>query len=261
MTKSIGLVVPCFNESSRFPFSMWKQLIDSIDGCIFLFVDDGSKDSTEKILRKLERESNIKVLVLDSNLGKGNAIRTGFIHLQEIAPELGALGYVDSDGAFSAEDLTRILESSREALCKADSGFLDAIISSRVVLAGRNITRKLSRHYLGRIIATVLTSKWENAPYDTQCGFKIFRKSEHFLKAIQEPFRTRWFVDIELMMRIGRNKPDKLQLWEEPLNEWREVPGSKLHLSSFIRVMYEIQIARREIGAYEFEKRNFNGPN
>lgn len=261
MNNSIGLVIPCFNESDRFPYSMWKELVDSIDGCIFLFVDDGSKDSTEQILCKLEGESKIKVLALDSNLGKGNAIRQGFIHLQEIAPDLGAMGFVDSDGAFSAEDITRILESSREALSNPNSGSLDAVISSRVALAGRHIKRKLSRHYLGRIIATVLTSNWENAPYDTQCGFKIFRKSEYFLKAVQEPFKTRWFIDIELMMRIGRNKPDKLQLWEEPLNQWQEVPGSKLRPSSFMRIMFEIQIARREIGAYQVEKRNFDGPN
>jgi dolichyl-phosphate beta-glucosyltransferase len=261
MSRAIGLVVPCFNEFKRFPYSMWKDLVDSVDGCIFLFVDDGSKDSTDQILRKLEKESNIKVLALDSNLGKGNAIRTGFMHLQEIAPELGALGYVDSDGAFSKEDISRILESSREALCSPNSGYLDAVISSRVALAGRQIKRKLSRHYLGRIIATLLTSRWEDAPYDTQSGFKVFRKSSFFLKAIQEPFKTRWFIDIELMMRIGRNKPAKLQLWEEPLNEWREVPGSKLRFNSFIRVMFEIQIARREISAYQIQKRNLDGPN
>lgn len=261
MSKSIGLVVPCFNESNRFPYSMWKELVDSIDGCIFLFVDDGSKDATDQILRKLERESNIKVLALDSNLGKGNAIRQGFIHLHEIAPDLAAMGYVDSDGAFSAEDITRILESSREVLSNPNSVSLDAVISSRVALAGRNIKRKLSRHYLGRIIATFLTSNWENAPYDTQCGFKIFKNSEYFLKAIQEPFRTRWFIDIELMMRIGRNKPDKLQLWEEPLNQWREVSGSKLRPSSYARIIFEIQIARREIDAYRLEKRKFDGPN
>jgi glycosyltransferase involved in cell wall biosynthesis len=240
---------------------MWKELVDSIDGCIFLFVDDGSKDSTNQILRKLERESNIKVLALDSNFGKGNAIRLGFIYLQEIVPDLGAMGYVDSDGAFSKEDIARILESSREALSNPNSGSLDAVISSRVALAGRNIKRKLSRHYLGRIIATFLTSNWENAPYDTQCGFKIFRKSEYFLKAIQEPFRTRWFIDIELMMRIGRNKPDKLHLWEEPLNHWREVSGSKVRPNSYVRIIFEIQIARKEIDAYRLEKRNFDGPN
>ncbi len=261
MNKSIGLVIPCFNESNRFPYSMWKELVESIDSCIFLFVDDGSKDSTNQILRKLEKESNIMVLSLDSNLGKGNAIRQGFIHLQKIAPELGAMGYVDSDGAFSKEDITRILASSREAFINASSSFLDGIISSRAALAGRSIKRKRSRHYLGRIVATYLTSKWENAPYDTQCGFKVFRKSAFFLKAIQEPFKTRWFIDIELMTRIGRHKPDGLALWEEPLNQWQEVSGSKLRFNSFMRLIFEIQIARKEICAYQVEKGNIDGPN
>jgi hypothetical protein len=123
----------------------------------------------------------------------------------------------------------------------------DAVISSRVSLSGREINRKSSRHYLGRLIATVLTRKWSDAPYDTQSGYKLFLNSRSFRDAIESGFSTRWFVDVELLTRIGINNKGFLNVWEEPLFYWNDVAGSKLKSIKFHSIFLELLIARRQV--------------
>jgi dolichyl-phosphate beta-glucosyltransferase len=240
--KKIELVVPCFNEENRFPTDYWIEIIKLQPEIKWTFINDGSTDSTGAILDDISQKTSARVIHLDSNLGKGNAIRTGLVNVIAKDPSITFCGFVDADGAFSADDI----ESMR---CEAFQrlGQHDVIISSRVALAGRNISRKISRHYLGRIIATFITYKWENAPYDTQSGFKIFLKTQYFEKAISKQFQTRWFSDVELITRIGFQKHGDLSIWEFPLNTWKDVNESKIRLKNSPSILKEIFIARRQV--------------
>ena len=57
MKKTISIVVPCFNEEESLPiyFKEMKKIEKKMDYVSFeyVFVDDGSKDNTLKILRDL----------------------------------------------------------------------------------------------------------------------------------------------------------------------------------------------------------------
>jgi hypothetical protein len=132
-------------------------------------------------------------------------------------------------------------------------------VSSRVALAGRKIKRDPLRHYLGRVIATILTSSWEDAPYDTQSGFKLFRNSNSFQNAVNQEFKTKWFVDIELLTRIGINNGGALNIWEEPLTSWRDVEDSKLSMRDSPLLLSEIAIARREVLRLIKKRKSKNG--
>jgi hypothetical protein len=124
------------------------------------------------------------------------------------------------------------------------------MLSSRVALAGREIRRNPSRHYLGRVVATFLTRSWIDAPYDTQSGFKIFSNTESLRSALENDFKTSWFVDIEILTRIGNSNGGLLNIWEEPLTFWRDVAGSKLKLSKIPKLLIEIFIARKEVSRF-----------
>jgi hypothetical protein len=124
---------------------------------------------------------------------------------------------------------------------------MDAVISSRVSLSGREINRKSSRHYLGRLIATYLTRQWSDAPYDTQSGYKLFVNSTSFREAIKSDFATKWFVDVELITRVGINNKGVLNIWEEPLLFWNDVDGSSLKMRNYYSIFFEIIFARRQV--------------
>jgi|688.fasta_scaffold379107_2 dolichyl-phosphate beta-glucosyltransferase len=230
-----AFVVPCFNEESRFDTSGWLEFLTHFPNTFFLFVDDGSSDQTFEILSQLNNV-NCQVLQLDGNVGKGEAIRKGFLYLLEIETHLDAVGFIDCDLAFAASDVTITSQLIRE--CEESTV---AIITSRVALAGREIHRKLSRYYIGRLISTFVCWGWKDAPYDTQSGCKIFRNNLIFRRAITSKFKTRWFFDIELLLRLYSEGG---KTWEVPVKHWRDVDGSKITLSKYLLILKEIILIR-----------------
>lgn len=255
MNKDIAIVIPCFNEASRLPIKYWSEIICDNPRVYWIFVDDGSTDNTSEILQELSKALPAKYYKSDRNLGKGNAIRFGLLNALGLSAEIEFFGYLDSDGAFSQSDIRRLIDIALTDSKVNYKNSSDAIISSRVALAGRSVVRKKSRHYIGRVIATILTANWNDAPYDTQSGFKLFKNSDSFRAAIKTPFLTKWFVDIELFVRIALLNQGEVRIWEEPLSTWKDVSDSKISLREFPRLIKEIVFARHQVLAL-LEKRN-----
>jgi hypothetical protein len=107
-------------------------------------------------------------------------------------------------------------------------------------LAGRNITRSTTRHHLARIIITIIGFVDKNIPYDPQTGFKIFYLRSKEKQVFAEKFKTRWFFDIEILRRWEKLTGSKIEIWEEPVNYWYEVGGSKVNKKQYIRIFKEI---------------------
>ena len=245
--KRIVIVVPCFNEARRFPMQYWREIITTESEIQWLFVDDGSRDGTFDLIKELCKDSTIHVIKLPKNLGKGNAIRLGLLETLRLNPTAEVIGYIDSDGAFSITDVFRLATMALGHIKSGKVQAIDALISSRAALAGRAINRKPTRHYLGRVIATLLTNKWQGTPYDTQSGYKLFRNSQAFRESVRNEFATRWFFDVELLTRIGITNHGKLNIWEEPLSSWNDIDGSKLSAREMHRISYELVVARRQV--------------
>lgn len=80
----VSLVVPVFNEEDTIPIFVEKvknfKYFEPFDMEI-LFINDGSSDSTESILNKLEKDdSSISVLHFSRNFGKEPALFAGLEH-------------------------------------------------------------------------------------------------------------------------------------------------------------------------------------
>jgi dolichyl-phosphate beta-glucosyltransferase len=245
MNKPIAIIVPCYNEELRLPVQYWKDIVRTENEIKWLFVDDGSSDRTFELLQEVCFETSSRAVRRLKNGGKGKAIRQGLLEILEIDPGVEVLGFLDSDGAFSKADIFRLAKISIDRTRNLTAETIDAVISSRVSLSGREINRKSSRHYLGRLIATYLTRKWSDAPYDTQSGYKLFVNSMSFREAIKYDFSTKWFVDIELITRVGINNKGFLNIWEEPLLFWNDVDGSSLKMRNYFSIFFEILFARR----------------
>ena len=84
MPALISLIVPCYNEEKALP-SFWaetKAVTDRMDAYFeFIFVDDGSRDGTLRILRELAAsDSRVKYISFSRNFGKESAMYAGFEH-------------------------------------------------------------------------------------------------------------------------------------------------------------------------------------
>ena len=236
--EEITLVVPLYNEEHRWDSAYWQEMLQVKD-VTWLFVDDGSIDGTHNLASRFCATHGATFLSLQGNMGKANALRAGMLHSLQADPT--AVGFIDGDGAFSPRDVEMgVSEFKNKCFDATGRAQYDSIWSSRVALAGRNIDRRATRHFLGRAIATLIAPGLPEIPYDTQCGFKIFRASDQLRSSLSAPFHTRWFFDVELLQRWIEATGEPMRVWEIPLLEWRDVPGSKISGFNSLAVAREI---------------------
>lgn len=238
-------VIPCFNEGKRFPIHYWQNLISSHPNITWLFIDDGSTDNTFDILSNISQLFfNCHSFSLPKNRGKGNAIREGFkLGLKNIGLyKYGA--YLDCDGAFDRNNVNDFLINYEEELDVNPNRF-DMIIGSRIAMAGYEIQRNFFRHLASRIVVTYVCWGWKNAPYDTQSGLKIFKASDSFFLSIENEFVTRWFFDIELMLRLINRSEGSFKIKEIPVKNWRDIRGSHINVKSLPTIFREMIRIRR----------------
>ncbi|MBV8317541.1 MAG: glycosyltransferase [Planctomycetaceae bacterium] len=239
------IVVPCYNERWRLDAAAFRALIAVQPNVDFLFVNDGSTDGTGELLDTLRREpgERFRVLHLERNGGKAEAVRRGLLHAEQI----GALyaGYWDAD-------LATPLEAIPEFVAHLDA-HPDVLIAfgARVRLLGCQIERRLARHYLGRIFATFVSLLFGVPVYDTQCGAKLFRMIPEVVRLFEAPFRSRWIFDVEILARFLRDRRDlgvqaiDAVIHEIPLLRWKDVAGSKVKPRDFLKAFFELWTIRR----------------
>ena len=85
MKKLISAVVPCYNEEESLP--LFYRRIRSVAETLpeadfeFVFVDDGSRDGTLRILRELAKEdARVRYLSFSRNFGKEAGMLAGLEH-------------------------------------------------------------------------------------------------------------------------------------------------------------------------------------
>ena len=243
---SILIVVPCHNESARFHPDAFSGFLAEKPDIGFIFVNDGSRDDTLKILRALAEKwpGRAQVIDLPKNAGKAEAVRLGMLAAFDASPFCA--GFWDADLATPLNEIPRLAEvlNSRPEC--------DIVIGARVKLLGRDIRRKLTRHYPGRIFGTVASIVLGMEIYDTQCGAKIFRTTDETQKLFRQPFHVNWTFDVEILARLVKTRREKGgkkaedSLYELPLNIWHDIPGSKLRMIDFFIALVEIfRIFRR----------------
>jgi glycosyltransferase involved in cell wall biosynthesis len=226
------MVVPCFNEEKRIKLNYWNDLTD-IPNVRWIFVNDGSTDGTKNVLYKI---TNATIIDINKNVGKAESIRKGITETyKKNSGESFWVGYLDADSAFEIEDIRKVIE-----LVYSKSSAYDSYWGSRVALAGRKITRNNFRHILSRILITIFGYKMRDLPYDPQTGFKIFKFNNQQMEIFEKRFETKWFVDLEILIRYQVLEKQIMKIWEEPVNTWKDVDGSNIRGFELITVVKDL---------------------
>jgi len=228
------IVVPCYNEADRLDADTFTAYAAAGPRVSFLFVNDGSTDNTAAVLEALHRSnpSVFDVHSMERNLGKAEAVRVGMLKAFEGGAAI--VGFWDADLSTPLRELDCFLDLLEQ---RPD---IEMVFGARINLLGRSINRKLSRHYIGRIFATVVATVLGLPIYDTQCGAKLFRANNGFVELLREPFLSKWIFDVEIIARSiaarhGTDRPSvRDTVYELPLREWNDVDGSKLRLRDFV---------------------------
>jgi len=231
------IVVPCYNEAGRLRTEEFIRFARAEPDVAFCLVNDGSSDDTSGMIRRIAAEMPGRALLLElaANHGKAEAVRQGILH---------AAGRIDCRffGFWDAD-----LSTPLSAIHHLSAGFdrdpeTLAVFGSRVQRLGTDIVRHAWRHYAGRVFATAASVTLSLPVYDSQCGAKIFRR-ECIAPLFQEPFVTDWLFDVEILARMRHvygTEQTRRRVYEAPLYEWKEVAGSKLRLTHFIKAPIDL---------------------
>lgn len=142
--KSITILVPCYNESASLHlfYERMADVMGKIDEYVFhiLFVNDGSRDSTLDIMRKLHAaDARVSYLDLSRNFGKETAM-------------IASLDYCDSDAViFMDADLQDPPELIPQMIREWENGYID-VYAKRKSRKGESWFKKFSSHLYYRIL-------------------------------------------------------------------------------------------------------------
>jgi len=244
----ITVVIPCFNEAARLSETAFTAFIESCPDVDFLFVNDGSTDSTEQVLRRLAEQNPARYRAhsLAINRGKAEAVREGLCVAFAQEPRPHYVGFWDADLATPLDaipGLASVLDQRPE---------VQMVFGARVMLLGRLIQRTWLRHYPGRVFATLVSLMLGIPIYDSQCGAKLFRANDEVAALFAKPFATRWIFDVEILARFiearltAGGSGAASGIYEYPLAEWHDVAGSKLGPADFALAIADLaRIHRR----------------
>ena len=243
---ALALVVPCYNEAARLDSQAFLAFAAAHPDVHLVMVDDGSGDETGAILARLREAAPASITVIrrERNGGKAEAVRAGMLAGIDRGARL--VGFIDADLSTPLRAIDDFLALLRVA---PDVEFA---LGSRVMLLGRDVTRRMTRHSLSRVFATAVSHALDLPVYDTQCGAKVLRVTPTTATLFAQPFRSPWIFDVELIARYLRlpqdpgERPRRERLYELVVPAWHDVPGSKLRARDFVRATVDLARIWRE---------------
>ncbi len=187
----VSIIIPAKNEVRRLPASLEKiarYLSGKLWPAEIIIVDNGSTDGTGDLVRQFA-ESHVWLpvrLIEERSPGKGAAVRTGmFQGTGEI------LFQCDADLSMPIEELDKLI---------AGLGINgDLAIGCREGICSNRQGEGLHRRLMGRAFNKLVRALDLSALPDTQCGFKVFRRSAAYNLFASQTI-TGWGFDVEILV-------------------------------------------------------------
>lgn len=198
MNKNIflSLVIPAYNEEKTIKGTLEKvlgYLTRKSFSYEVIVVDDGSKDKTSSIVGSFHN-SKIKLVKLETNKGKGGALREG------IGRSKGEnVIFMDADLSVPLENIDRFINELEK---------FEVVIASRRIKGAKILKHQpWHRETMGKVF-TLLTRFVTGVNLaDYTCGFKGFRGKEA-KRIFENSLIDRWAYDAEIMFlshKLGYN--------------------------------------------------------
>ncbi len=166
-TRLLSIVIPCYNEEKTI-----EKILDEVFSVNLgstkkeiIIVDDGSKDNTRKILKKLSnKHSEIRLIFQEKNQGKGAGLKRGLLE--------------------TTGDVVVIQDADLEYDPQEYMTLLDPILKNRadVVFGSRFMGGQPHRvvyfwHMIGNKFLTLLSNMFTNLNLtDMETCYKMFRR-------------------------------------------------------------------------------------
>lgn len=201
----LSIVIPAFNEEERLPLTLARlhaYLTLRAFSWEIIVVSNGSTDRTADVtLAAAATMPNLHLMTIEQR-GKGIAARTGVLESR------GELVFLcDADMSMPPEMIDAFLDAASSH---------DIVIGSREAPGAVRTGEPRLRHVMGRVFNRIVQVFAIRGLNDTQCGFKLFRRSAaHCLFELQTV--NGFGFDVELLYLARKFG---YTLFEVPV-EWR----------------------------------------
>lgn len=213
----LSIVVPCYNEQSRFKkglFHLLSFLMSKKYTWELIFVNDGSTDQTGSLtLEASKRDSRVKIINYKKNKGKGYAIKRG------VKSAKGKyIFFSDIDHSVPINTVDKFLKFF-------DEGY-QAVFGSRRTAGAKLVKRQTYiRETLGRGFTLLVKIFIDWNIKDATCGFKAFEKNTA-KKLFSKITIFDWAFDAELAFL---SKKYGYRTVQAPV-VWSDARGSKVSI-------------------------------
>ena len=163
----ILLIIPSYNEEKNI-LSVYKSIEqynkNSEIKYDYVFINDGSTDSSEEILSK----NKINHITLVHNLGIGGAVQTGYKYAEENNYDIAV--QFDGDNQHDINYVKKIIEPIINQKC-------NMVIGSRFLKNTEGFKSSSMRRFGIKIISNFIKIFTKKKIYDTTSGFRAVDKS------------------------------------------------------------------------------------
>lgn len=244
MSYQIAIIVPAYNEADTLEYS-FKNLATALSfedtSVVFLIINDGSKDMTGDVIKKIAlAHSNVQILNLDSNLGKGAAIYKG---IEILLPDYEFIGFIDADLDLNPTYFRSMVINTLQKNIAVSIG------SKRHPLSV--ISYPKYRKALSWIYKSLVYLITEIKATDTQTGMKIFRQD--VLMEIFPYLQLQSFAfDVEILALCNSAG---FRFTEHPI-ELQFGNSSSLNLRSSFSSLIDLFKVRKSLSKYRSRRDN-----
>jgi predicted LPLAT superfamily acyltransferase len=189
---TIDKFLPCFVIPNFNHYQVFESVVDEL--LLFkipiIVVNDGSGEETTELLARLDNiHESVSVIHLESNLGKGGAVKVGLF--AAFAKGFTHAMQIDADGQHNLKDVEAFFSMSKE--------LPEHLICGHPVY-DENVP-------LGRLLPRYITHFWvwiETLSFlikDSMCGFRVYPLAQTVTVIEESSIGNRMDFDIEILVR------------------------------------------------------------
>lgn len=157
------VIIPAYNEAEAIA-DVLQALREHVPEYSILVVNDGSKDATERVVRRFH---GVDLINLPYNMGIGSAMQTGYKYAEREGFDIAI--QCDGDGQHPVHQIEKLVE-------RVVAGEADMAIGSRYV-SNTNYAPSFSRRVGKSLLSRIVDSAVGGGITDTTSGFRAMNRA------------------------------------------------------------------------------------
>jgi len=228
-TKKLSIIIPCYNEKATIK-RILQEIAEVNLGATkkeIVIVDDGSKDGTREILKKLaQKDSSIKLIFQKYNQGKGAALKRGIL---ESSGDVVIIQ--DADLEYDPQEYIRLLYP-------IERGHADVVYGSRFI-GGEPHRIIYFRNQIANKFLTFLSNVFTGLNLtDMETCYKMF-KGDLARDLAKNLKAQRFGFEPEITARVAKTKVPVYEIGISYYGRSKE-EGKKIGFKDGIKAIWEI---------------------